>query len=154
MGIRTAGIRAAFLAGAMALTGCVAQFRDHGYVPDDALLGQIVVGLDTRATVEEVVGLPTTGGVLNDSGFYYVETRWRDYGLLEPQVIDRQLVAIRFDANGVVSNVERFTLQDGRVVPLSRRVTDDAIADTSFLRQLMGSLGNFDAAGAIAGSDG
>ena len=44
------------------------------------------------------------------------------------------------------------SLQDGRVVPLSRRVTDDAIADTSFLRQLMGSLGNFDAAGAIAGS--
>lgn len=155
MGIEIRRIRAAaLLLAVLSLGACVAQFRDHGYVPDDALLNEITVGVDTRATVEEIVGVPSTGGILDASGYYYVASRWRDLGAFEPEVVDRQIVAISFDGRGVVSNIERYTLADGRVVPLSRRVTDGAVADVGFLRQLMGSLGNFNAAESILGNDG
>jgi len=60
----------------------------------------------------------------------------------EPREIDRQLVAISFDTRGVVQNVERFTLEDGRVVAISRRVTDSNIKGISFIRQLLGNIGN------------
>jgi hypothetical protein len=43
-----------------------------------------------------------------------------------------------------VSNVERFGLADGRVVPLSRRVTETNIQGSGLIRQLLGNLGNFD----------
>jgi hypothetical protein len=40
-----------------------------------------------------------------------------------------------------VSNVERFGLEDGQVVALSRRVTETNIKGVSFIRQLMGNFG-------------
>ena len=55
------------------------------------------------------------------------------------------MVAIRFDGAGRVSNVERFGLERGRVVPLSRRVTDSNVEGVGLLRQLFGSLGQLSA---------
>lgn len=136
----------AFLVGCMLLvaSGC-AQFRDHGYAPSDGQLAEILVGVDTRGTVSDVVGPPTAGGVSAEGDFFYVQSRFRLVGPLEPREIEREVVAIRFDGDGVVSNVERFGLQDGQVVALSRRVTEDNVRDNTFLRQLFGSIGRFNA---------
>lgn len=143
--------RAAVL-GIVLLSGaaCVSTFRDHGYVPTEEDLAEIVVGVDTRDSVIETVGTPGASGVLNDSGFYYVATRFRHYGPTAPKPVSRELVAISFDTAGVVQGVERYGLQDGRVIPLERRVTDAGVADTTFLRQLLGNLGRI-GPGAIIG---
>lgn len=129
----------------LALAACSATFEDHGYTPTDSDLEQIIVGVDTRDTVAEVVGRPSAGGILADSGYYYVESRWRNFAYRAPEEIERQVVAISFDEAGVVENVERFGAERGRAVVLSRRVTDSNIKGISFLRQLLGNLGQFDA---------
>ena len=128
----------------LGLGACTPQYRNHGYMPTDTDLATIAVGVDTRASVIAAIGAPTAGGVLDPSGYYYVESRFRHLGPLAPQEIERQVLAISFDAAGVMTNVERFGLQDGRVVTLSRRVTDDNARDTTFIRQLLGNIGNFD----------
>ncbi len=132
------------------VTGCSATFENHGYVPPDGDLADVIVGVDTRDTVADTIGRPTAAGVLTDSSWFYVQSRWRKFAYKAPEIIDRQLVAIRFTPAGVVENVERFTLEDGRVVPLSRRITDSNIKGVSFLRQLLGNLGNFNASKALA----
>ncbi|MGR3493362.1 MAG: outer membrane protein assembly factor BamE [Shimia sp.] len=125
-------------------TACAPIIRNHGYAPTDSELSSVIVGLDTKGSVEEAVGLPTTEGVLTESAWYYLSSRRQARGPFTPEILDRQLVAISFAGDGVVTNIERFTLEDGRVVPLSRRVTDNAVRNTAFLRQLLGNLGNFD----------
>ena len=45
-----------------------------------------------------------------------------------------------------MKNVEKFGLQDGRVIVLSRRVTESNVKGLGFLRQLLGNLGNPSAA--------
>jgi outer membrane protein assembly factor BamE (lipoprotein component of BamABCDE complex) len=131
------------------LAACTPQYRNHGYAPTDDELAEIVVGFDSRGTVEDVIGAPSAGGVLRDSGYYYVSQRISTYAYQSPVVEERQVVAIRFDDNGVVSNIERFGLEDGNVVALSRRVSASNIEGIGFLRQLMGNLGRLDAAGII-----
>jgi len=116
-----------------------------GPYPTDEQLSEVLVGVDTRATVSDVVGPPTAGGVTNGGDFFYVQSRFRLLGPLEPREIEREVVAIRFDAEGVVANVERFGLENGQVVALSRRVTEDNIQDTTFISQLLGSIGRFNA---------
>lgn len=128
-----------------ALAACQPIYRSHGYVPSDSDLAMLVVGQDTRDTVGDFIGRPSSAGVLEDGGWYYVGSRWRELGWRKPQEIDREVVAISFDAGGVVRNIERFGLQDGRVVTLSRRVTDSNIKGVTFLGQLLGSIGNVDA---------
>lgn len=137
----------AILAGCVMLmaTGCTTLYRNHGYAPSDDQLAEVLVGVDTRGTVADVVGPPTAGGVTNTGGYFYVQSRFRLLGPLEPREIEREVVAIRFDDEGVVSNVERFGLENGNVVALSRRVTQDNVRDTTFIRQLFGSIGRFDA---------
>ncbi|SHH15214.1 outer membrane protein assembly factor BamE [Marivita hallyeonensis] len=130
----------------VAMAGCAAQYRTHGYVPTEDELQQIVPGVDTRGTVEDLVGVPSTSGTLNESGFYYVESEMRTFAWRRPEVVDREVLAITFDTAGVVENIERYGLQDGQVVPLARRVTESGDGDLSFIRKLFGNIGGINAA--------
>ena len=126
----------------LALTAaCTPLFRNQGYVPTDDELALIEVGSDTRESVATKVGRPSTSGLLNDVGWYYVQSRYETIGPRAPQETDRQVVAITFSEDGVVQDVGRFGLQDGQVITLSRRVTDSNIQGVSLIRQLLGSLG-------------
>lgn len=151
MGILGQNKRAAVLVGAVAIAislgGCAPQFSNHGYIPPQEDLDQLVVGIDTRSSVESAVGVPSSGGVLDNSGFYFVRSRVRAIGPLAPQVVERQVLAITFDTKGVVQNIERFGLERGQVVPLRRRVTTSGVSNNTFLRQLLGNLGRFNPAG-------
>lgn len=134
-------VRAALLVAGLALAACSPIIRDHGYVPSDSELQTVVVGRDTRETVAEKVGRPSAAGLLNDEGWYYVQSRYQTIGPRRPVEIDRQVVAISFTPSGTVTNVQRFGLSEGRVVTLSRRVTTSNIREVSLVRQLLGSFG-------------
>ncbi|UWQ80699.1 outer membrane protein assembly factor BamE [Leisingera sp. S132] len=134
---------AVFAAAGLALAACASVYRKHGYVPAPELLAEVVPGVDTRDSVAETIGIPSSTGVLNESGYYYVATRFRHYGAKAPEPVARDLVAISFDTSGVVQAIERFSLEDGKVVPLERRVTSSGVQDNTFLRQLLGNLGTF-----------
>lgn len=129
----------------VALSACSAQYRNHGYVPRDEDLATVVVGESTQDTVARAVGRPSSTGLLTGGAWYYVGSRFRHYGPRVPEEIDRQVVAISFDESGTVENVERFGLENGQAVVLSRRVTDSNIKGLSFLRQLLGNVGNISA---------
>lgn len=123
------------------LAACTPLYRNHGYVPTDDELALIEVGVDTRETVAAKVGRPSTSGLLNDTGWYFVQSRFQTLGPREPREIDRQVVAISFTPEGQVTDVGRYGLQDGQVVVLSRRVTESSVQGAGFIRQLLGNIG-------------
>ena len=141
---------AALVSVGLTLGACTPQYQNHGYIPLQEDLDQITVGKDTRETVAATVGVPASAGLLKNSGYYYVHSRRKAIGFLEPKVIEREVVAISFSSNGVVQNVERFGLERGNVITLDRRVTSSPVSDKSFIRQLLGNIGRFNPAG-IAG---
>lgn len=146
LGILRGGIVILLVGG---LIACTPQFRNHGYAPSDADLAQIVVGADTRETVARIVGRPTSSGLLDESGWYYVESRFRNQSYQAPREINRELVAVSFDSRGRVSNVERFGLKDGNVIRLSRRVTKNTAERSVLLAQLLRNLGQFTTGGLL-----
>ncbi|MBV2360761.1 outer membrane protein assembly factor BamE [Thalassococcus sp. CAU 1522] len=133
------------VAGIAVLSGCTAQYRTHGYVPPEEELQQIVPGIDTRASVEDTIGVPTTASVRTEGGIYYVESQVRHFAWRRPEVIDRTVLAITFDETGVVDNVVTYGLEDGQVVPLVRRVTQSSDRDIGFIRKLFGNIGGLNA---------
>lgn len=145
--MRQRGVRrgVAILAAVALLAACTPQTRTHGWTPSERDLQQIVPGVDSRATVEDTIGVPTTSALLDDRGFYYVQSTMRTMGWRESEVVARRVVAISFDEAGIVSNIETFGLQDGRVVPIARRVTEAPDSNLSFIRRLFGNIGGLDA---------
>ena len=131
---------------------CSPITRNHGYVPTDGDLEDVIVGESTQEAVAQVIGRPSSSGILTGSGWYYVGSKFEHRGGRAPREIERQVVAVSFDEAGVVENVERFGLEKGQTVVPSRRVTDSNIKGIGFLRQLLGSVGNLNA-GSIIGSD-
>jgi outer membrane protein assembly factor BamE (lipoprotein component of BamABCDE complex) len=135
---RTRGMALIVVAG---LAACSPVYRNHGYVPAEDELSLLEVGVDTRETVGQKIGRPSTSGLLNDEGWFYVQSRYKLVGPREPKEIDRQVLVINFSEAGVVENIGRFGLEDGRVVEISRRVTESNIKGVSFVGQLLGSFG-------------
>lgn len=129
------------------LAGCGAsKLKDaHGYVPEEALLAEVRVGRDTKETVARLLGRPGTQGIIDDRGWYYVKSDYERFLWREPVEVDREVVAVSFNETGVVENVERFGLEEGRVVALNRRVTTSNTRGIGFLRQLFSNIGTFDA---------
>ena len=122
---------------------CSPIYKNHGFVPPPEELDKIQVGVDTRDSVVEMIGSPSSSGVVQDSEFYYVASRIRHYGLKRPEVVSRELVAISFDQSDQVRNIEQFGLEDGYIIVLDRRVTGSSVENKGFLRQLLGNIGNF-----------
>ncbi len=128
----------------LGIAACGDTVRTHGFVPTDDQLEAVVVGRDTRVTVNTILGDPGSTGIVDDTAWYYVRSTFEDGTYAPLKEIDREVVAIVFDGDGVVANVERYGLEDGQVVLLSRRVTTDNTAGVGFLRQLFGNLGRID----------
>lgn len=124
----------------LSLIACAPIYRNHGYMPEQLELDAIQIGA-SREEVATAIGRPSASGLLNDVGWFYVQSRWEHKGGRSPVEIDRQVVAISFSEAGNVTNIERFGLERGRVVALSRRVTETNIKGMGFLRQLFGSIG-------------
>ena len=143
MGIGRTG-RAVALAGlvALALAGCAERVRTHGYAPDEAALAELVPGTDTRASVAAKVGRPSTAGLMQGGDWFYVQSRWRDFGARAPVAISREVVVVSFDGQNVLRETARYGLEDGRVVAISRRTTETTIRNVSLIQQLLRNVGN------------
>ena len=140
------GLKSALIGLALlALDSCSPQFRNHGYVPDETGLATLVVGVDTRAEVDEAFGAPAMSGMQGAGGYYYVHTRVRHMTYKEAAVIERNVVAISFDDEDVLTNIGRYSLKDGKVITLSRRVTKGGDVSKGVLSQLFANIGNISA---------
>ncbi len=130
---------------AVALTACAATRQMHGYMPSAADVARLQPGVDTRATVEETLGLPTSTGLLRDSAWFYVQSIFENYTYHPPRVVDRRVLVVSFDPNGTVTGIESYGIERGRIVELTARTTDTGGRQLGVLEQLFGNILNIDA---------
>ena len=123
------------------LVACAPIVNNHGYTPDEEALASIVVGQDTRASVAQKIGRPTMSGVFTDDGWYYVASTVEQYLYNAPKVVDRKVVAIRFDGDGRVAAVRTYGLEDGRIIDLETQTTPTQGRELTILQQVFGNLG-------------
>jgi len=139
-------VKQALLAAAIVvLASCSGQFRNHGYLPDETALGDIAVGVDTRDVLDQAIGVPTMSGLRSSGGYYYIRSRVQHATYNAPVVVERNVVAISFDENDVVQNIARYSLEDGKVVTLSQRVTNSGDVTRGIVSQLFSNIGGLSA---------
>jgi len=134
-------MRIVALCALLGVASCTAIYRNHGYIPPEDDLQNLIVGVDSRATVDDLIGAPALSGISGEGDYYYVRSRKRTYGMFRPQEVERQVLAISFNDDDTIANIETFGLEDGRIVPLTRRVTDNSVVKTGLLRQLLNNIG-------------
>ena len=118
---------------------------NHGYLPVSADVEALASGADSKQTVLESFGEPTSRGLEGDSSWYYISYTVRKLAFLAPKITDREILAISFGANGRVSAVNRYGLEHGQVINLNSRETVTGGRELTFFEQMLGNIGNFSA---------
>ena len=141
----------AMFAAILTISACAGQYRNHGYMPPQEQIGALIVGVDTRQGILNAVGAPTTSGVDVENAIYYVRSRVHHRGYAKPDEINREVLVLSFGENQVLSNVERFGIEKGRLLVLEHRVTKLPWKERGILQKILASIGGFNAASVLDG---
>ena len=132
---------AAAIAGSLGLAGCSKIERSRGYIPDASELAEVNIGEDSKYSIQETLGSPSTVGTFDDDAWYYIRSRHARMAFLEEEVVSREVVAIYFDENDRVEDIAHYGLRDGIVVSYSTRKTPTRGRELTILEQLLGNVG-------------
>ena len=127
----------------LVLTACAPRVETTGNLPDPERLAEISNGGFSRAEVAEILGSPSSVAVLEGETWYYISKRTETLAFFEPKVSDQQVVVIRFNKKGMVSEVQTLGLDEARTIEPAERETPTAGNELTFFDQLIGNLGRF-----------
>jgi outer membrane protein assembly factor BamE (lipoprotein component of BamABCDE complex) len=135
------------LAGLSLLTSaCSTELDTHGDRIEADRLAQIRPGVQTRNEVAAILGSPSSTSVFGDESWYYVSDLTEKHSIFDTKVKERQVVAIRFNGTGLVSEVQAFGIERGREVELVDRETPTLGESVTVLNQIFGNIGRFNQA--------
>lgn len=139
-------VAALMIIGAFVAAGCNPILRTHGYVPtQDAKPQEINPSTDTKASVLASLGSPSIEGTFDEEveedTWYYINQVRERYAYLRPQVQEQTITAISFNADGQVTQVAEYGIEDRRVVNYENRETPTRGRELSVLEQVFGTIG-------------
>jgi len=105
-------------------SACAPNIATRGNLPDPDKLAEIIPGEASRDDVADLLGSPSSAATFGDETWYYIATRVETVAFNEPEVIDQQVVAIKFGEDGLVTAIDTYGLDDARAV--GNRRTGDA----------------------------
>lgn len=108
--------------------------RNNVEIPDPQ------IGVDTRATVQQRFGSPSTTAVMDQDSWYYVSAVQERVAFYTPRITERQVMVVRFDGE-TVSGVEKFGIERGQIVAYNDNTTPTRGRELGLLEQLFGNIG-------------
>lgn len=121
---------------AVLVMGCTPVTNTRGYLPDPDAEAAIGVGKDTKTSIQQRLGFPSTSATFNGDAWYYISSVEKEIAFFHPTVVSRAILAVYFDKDGKVTDVKHYSLRDGHVVAFETRQTPTKGRELTFLQQL------------------
>ena len=131
------------------VASCTREVQVHGNLPDPEVVGEIEPGRHSRDDVFRMIGSPSTLSAMSamsstqDRKWYYVGQRTSQYAFYKPEVLERSVLLVTFDEQGLVDETLLYTLEDGQVIKPVSRITETQGEEVTILQELLGNLGRF-----------
>lgn len=108
-------------------------------------LKELTPGTSTRNDVTALVGSPTVRAPFDDNTWIYIsETTAPRIGRM-PGVREQNVIVLTFNETGVLQGIEKKNLDDSLSVDVVTRTTPSPGTEASFMQQLFGNIGRFNA---------
>lgn len=133
----------AVLGGALMLSACTSQYATRGNLPSEDRLAEVVPGEVHARDVAEILGTPSTFSTFGGESWYYISERVEYYAFLEPKILDRTVVQVKFSKDGMVEDVRERANGTIRNMKFVDRTTPTAGNEITFFEQIFGNLGRF-----------
>lgn len=125
-----------------ALCACTPTQATRGNIVEDYRMAEIVPGVSTRTSVLQSLGSPTTVAPFDDNVWYYIGQKTEKSGIFDPKVVDKKIVVVAFNQEGVVDTIEKVDA-DQMDIPHVRRKTPTSGNEITVMQQLLGNVGRF-----------
>ena len=137
------GLAGLLMAAAAVLANCTPVVDHRGYLPRQGDMQNLQPGM-SKVEVEALLGSPSTTATINVAGdsYYYISSTVEERAFFRPTEVDRQVVAIRFNAGDQVESFAHYGLEDGRVINFSSNETPTRGREMTILQQLLSNAGN------------
>ena len=119
------------------LLACTPVVSQRGYLPDPIGEASIKIGTDTKTTVQDRLGDPSTEATFGGDAWYYISSVEKQISFFDPRVENRSILALYFDKDGKIANVRHYGLKDGHVVAFETHETPAKGRELTFLQQLL-----------------
>ncbi len=127
------------------LSGCYPTIDSRGYNPEMLDLTKIQTGVDTKQSVQEKFGSPSTISSFptenQEQNWYYISKKTSTTSFYHPETLEQQTVVITFDQQGTVRDVQKFQ-GENPIVPVKRK-TETTGYETSVMRDIFGNFGRY-----------
>ena len=127
----------------LALAACSPRVDVRGNLPDPERLSEIAPGEQTREEVAQILGTPSSVAMFDKETWYYVSQRTETLAFFEPEIKERSVVVLQFDEKGVVSDVRKLGIEEGKDVLPVERTTPTSGNTLNLWDQLFGNFGRF-----------
>lgn len=128
----------------ISISACTPVTAQRGNLLEDYQLEELKVGETTRSDILRTLGSPTTQSTFNANIWYYIGQETEKHGILDQEVINERIVAVTFDEEGVVAAIEEID-PNRQNIPYARTKTPTHGNDLTFIQQLLGNMGRFNA---------
>ena len=129
------------------LAACAPIVDQRGNLPDPDTVLQVQPGIDDQAQVAKVLGSPSSVATFSDKTWYYISKKTSRVAFWDPTVLDQEVLMIKFDDTGIVSDMRVYGLEDAHAVTPDPNVTPTYGRELTIVQQLLGNLGRFGGSG-------
>ncbi len=134
------------LVAAVLVAGCQGRIDVRGNLPNPDLLQDIEVGHITKSEVADLLGSPSSIAPFSSNTWYYISERTKTVAFLEPEILERKVIMVKFDNKGVARELKSYGIEDARRIQMVERKTPTAGRELTILKQLFGNIGRFEGA--------
>ena len=131
------------LAATLVLGACAPRVDSRGNQVQAEDLVAIEPGIHTRGNVHDALGSPSSTSQFGIEIWYYISEMTETTAFLAPEVMERQVVAIKFDAGGIVTSVDILDEQQAQLVEPVAGETPTAGNTLGFIDQMISNFGRF-----------
>ena len=126
------------LAAASVLAACTPVVNNRGYLPDPDAEKKITSGKDTKTSVQQALGYPSTEATFTQAGdaWYYITSVQKQIAFFAPSTTSRAILAVYFDKDAKVTDLKHYSLRDGHIIAFESRQTPSKGRELTFLQQL------------------
>ena len=124
------------------ITACTNIKERRGAEIRDVKVAQIMPE-SSKGDVANLLGSPSTTSSFGEEVWYYINNKKRRVLFGDDEIMKQQVLAITFDTNGKVVNVEGFDKDDSKNIAFSNDVTPTSGHKLGVLEQILGNVGKF-----------
>ena len=136
-------IAAMLVALGLALAGCTPTVDHRGFVVPKQAVEKLAAGTATRAEVLQALGSPSSTAAFDDRTWIYMGATTQREAFLDPDLIERHVLILRFDEADLLAEVATRDAKSGREVTLVSRETPTAGHSFTVIEQILGNIGRF-----------